>query len=120
MAQQLSTGIKGAGVPQDAIPFLATNTTSCAAAATAQTIRAAVAGKRKWITRAYFTNTEASVGLINLTDGTTHKAKCVVNASTVEQVYDPPLAITAGALVAVDMDSDVGECWITIVGYEEK
>lgn len=122
MADQMSTSIRGAGVTTDAIPFTATNADAIAAAATPRAIKAAVTGKRHWVSSAVYSNITASeVAKLSVADGSTKKAKAVLNGpASIEVSFNPPIEITAGNAINGYCDDDVGDSYITVTGYVER
>ena len=122
MATQLSTGfVKGAGVPESATAFAAVNGTKVSAAASPQAIKAAVTGKRHWITRAIFTNiTTGEEANLSIADGSTKKCTYTLNGELSAAVtFDPPIEISSGAAINAYCEVDSGDSYISIQGYVE-
>jgi hypothetical protein len=111
------------GLPEDAVPFAAVNATDITTT-TKQTIKAAVGGKRMFITQANATNiTAAEVQILALRHGTTDVALLIpsdgsdANPSQVIR-FDPPIVIPKGVdLDGIGLIAAVGDCRIAVCGY---
>lgn len=123
MADQLSTSlVRGAGVSQDSTPFTAVNATAVSLTATPQAIKAAVTGKKHWVTSAIFENiTAGEVANLAIQDGSTIKARyCLTGVQSAQVIFDPPIAITSGAAINAYTAANTGDGFITICGYVEN
>ncbi len=114
------------GLPEDAVPFSAMNATKIETT-TKQTIKAATAGKRMFVTQAVAANeTTTEDQILKLRHGTTdiailHPAD-IADAPTAGHgqmyTYDPPLVIPAGVdLDGIGLIAGVGDCYIAVNGY---
>lgn len=116
-------------VPATATQFSSGNTTAVAAAATPQTVRAAVTDKKKWITQACAINpTTGEDAILTILADTTvlfrlpatnlAEAPAQPMAGLVVN-FNPPLEVEAGAAIKVGCVGDVGDSWLSVNGFEE-
>ena len=109
-------------VPDDAVPFHAMAAADVTTT-TAVPVKAAVAGKKLWITQAILTNIHATENQrIRLQDdaGTPVQFGDLSAPAAKTKVYDfnPPLETTAGTdLDAIGIIATVGDVRVTVNGY---
>jgi len=120
---------RGVGVSEDSTPFSAVNATAVAAGATAQSIKAAVAGKRYWITSCFGVNTTTGEDAILQLEDSDDTIYAVIAPADVDQVtaggavqyvFNPPIPIPVGVGIQVACIGDVGDSYMTVTGYVEN
>lgn len=119
--------IDSEGRPVRVKPFSAINSTDVDGT-TARTVKAAVTGKRLWISGIRATNKTAGenpVVLIKDTDGTP-KLLAVLQPGALADVgagdhqdYDPPLEVGSGLGITAEATSAVGDTLVHITGWVE-
>lgn len=116
------------GVPATATPFTAQSAVNTGAAAVA--LKAAVSGKRHWITEIEIVNkTAGEYPVAELTEdyaGTPAILATLVpmpvSATSMGQIvqkFSPPLVVTAGKSIGFQLQSTTGDCYARIGGYVE-
>ena len=116
-------------IPSDAIPFSAMNATAVALIATPQTIKAAVANKRHWITQSFginLTSGDDAANVIQDEDDVVAIPLIPADAGSVSKeanagknTYDPPLVIASGKAIEAGALKDLGDVHIGVIGYQE-
>jgi hypothetical protein len=113
------------GLPDDAVPFAAVNATDITTT-TKQTIKAATAGKRLFVTQAHaYNKTTTEDTILALRHGTTdvailHPTDIALNIqiSDAPVVFDPPIVIPANTdLDGISVIANKGDCVIFVNGY---
>ena len=113
------------GLPEDAVPFSAVNAVDITTT-TKQTIKAAVAGKRMFLTQANcYNKTTTEDQILMLRHGTTdiailHPVDVAEGSASRgdKQTFDPPLVIpTSTDLDGIGVIAAVGDCVIAVNGY---
>jgi len=116
-------------LPADAVPFSSANATALAATATPKEVKAAVSGKRHFITEAIAVNIttgEDAVTLLQDEDDTVHAVLLPADAGTVgregqagKYTFDPPLVIASGKAIEIHNGaaSDIGDVFCSVNGY---
>lgn len=126
---QLAASI-GAGrnsIPASATPF--SGTSAVITSTTPVAVRAAVAGKRKWVTQIMASNptpAEQVVIIVEDDTGTPVKiASLMVNDPAVggggfrTVVLDPPVEVAAGKAINARAHASLGDSFVTVLGFEE-
>jgi hypothetical protein len=117
-----------AGVPADATPFNAANGTDISDT-TAQAIKAAVTGKRHWITRITLTNKTASETPIVVIQDDTGTPVVILTArlgglaaadSQRDFVFDPPIEVASGKAINGKATTATGDVVATVGGFVES
>lgn len=120
--------LRFAGVPADAAPFNA----SVAADVTDTTpvaVKAAVTGKRHWVTRASYTNKTASeTPIVKLQDDTgtpvvldtVRLGGLAAADSQREKTFDPPIEVAAGKAINAVATTATGDTIVSIGGFVES
>lgn len=128
MTRRVMLDSNGRGV---AVKPFTTNQSSVNTGAAAISLKAAVSGKRHWITKAVFVNkTAGEYPVVELTedhDGTPVKKDTLApqdmgNSAAMGQVernYDPPLEITAGKSIGFQLQSETGDVYGHVHGFVE-
>lgn len=134
LLQRSVGGVVPTGLPAEDLitPFSSTNATALAVAATPQTVKAAVAGKRHWITELFAVNiTTAEKAAVFLQDEDDVIACTFIPLSidaavlSTEQnagkmTFNPPLVIASGKAIEIHAAAaDVGDCFTTVNGFVE-
>lgn len=121
-----------AGVPADATPFSSGGAAAVNTGAAAISLKAAVTGKRHWITQWTVVNkTAGEYPVAELTEdpaGTpVIKAWAAPFApggaagmGNITLNFDPPIEITAGKAIGYQLQSATGDCYSTIQGFVES
>lgn len=112
------------GVPDDAKPFVAVNATAITST-TPVAIKAAVTGKRHWITGAFFSQpTAAEAGVLTLEDdsGTPIVIAKVGFSGALQgptMFFEPPAEVAAGKAINGVGSAATGDAFITVMGFVE-
>lgn len=114
-----------------ATPFQSGGAAAVNTGAAAITLKAAVTGKRHWITRWTVTNkTAGEYPICELTSdpaGTplilawgTPLQPVATSMGFLSQVFDPPLLVAASKAIGYQLQSATGDCYSTIEGWVES
>jgi len=120
-----------AGVPADATPFHSGGAAAVNTGAAAITLKAAVTGKRHWITQWTVVNkTAGEYPVAELTEdpaGTPvikawaapHSPGGAAGMGNITLMFNPPIEITAGKAIGYQLQSATGDCYATVYGFVE-
>jgi hypothetical protein len=119
------------GVPMDATPFHGGGAAAVNTGAAAIALKAAVTGKRHWITEWEVTNkTAGEYPICELTEdpaGTpvilawlAPGAELAATAGTTRKlVFNPPIVVTASKAIGYQLQSATGDCYSVVRGFVE-
>lgn len=115
------------GIPDSATPF--SGVSAVIAGTTPVAVRAAVTGKKKWVTKIVATNptpAEQAVYIVEDDTGTPVKIACLmVNDPAIgggghrELVMDPPIEVAAGKAINARAHAALGDGFVCVMGFEE-
>jgi hypothetical protein len=119
------------GVPFDATPFRSGGTSAVNTGAAAISLKAAVTGKRHWVTEVSITNkTAGEYPVAELTEdplGTPvvlcrlvpHSPGGAAGMGYIQRTFNPPIEITAGKAIGYGLQTATGDCYADVAGFVE-
>lgn len=95
------------------------------------TLKAAVTGKRHWVTKCVIVNktageypvaelTQDPAGTPVIKDTLVPMPVSAASMGQVERIYDPPLEFASGTAIGYQLQSATGDCYCTITGWVES